>query len=171
MQADMQAALGQVLPSWYTNRTKYNLDGTFVPKKDRYNRPVKDQPQYAQLGTPKISANIYQGHERMHMINVISHTETTDDNKSEVRVRVLQRNASQQVNKWNIRKEQIQRHLVDKVDLNNQLAIEKAAFMNPLQTQRANGTFGKPRYANLMPQEFKRWVEEGKSSLDIRKDK
>ena len=169
-QADMQCALGQVLPNWYTNRTKYTLDGETVPKKDRDNRPMRDQPQNAQLGTPKISSNIYSAHERVHWVNVISHTETTEDSKPEVRVRILQRNAGQQKSKWETRKEQLLKHLVDNQDVNDQLAVEKATYMNPLQTQRADGTWGSPLYSNLMPTEYKRWIAERKSDLDYRKD-
>lgn len=171
MQADMQCALGQVLPNWYTNRTKYTLDGSTIPKRDRDNQPMRDQPQFAQLGTPKISTNIYSAHERVHWINVISHTETTEDNKSEVKVRILQRNAGQQTKKWEIRKNQLLKHLVDQQEVNDQLAIEKATYMDPLQTQRSNGSWGSPLYANLMPSEYKRWITERKSSMDFRKDK
>lgn len=167
----MQIALGQVLPNWYPNRMKYTLEGETVPKRDRYNRPKRDDPQNAQLGTPKVSANVYSSHERMHWINVITHTETTEEDKTEVKVRILRRNAGQQVNKWNIRKDQIKKHLIDQQEVNDQLAIEKAAYMNPLQTMKSNGSYGSPLYSNLMPTEFKRWVTEGKASADYRNDK
>lgn len=164
----MQCALGQVLPNWYPNRTKYTLEGETVPKKDRNGRPMRDQPQNAQLGTPKISPNIYSAHERIHWANVISHTETTEEDKSEVKVRILQRNAGQQTNKWELRKEQLLRHVVDQQDVNSQLAVEKSTYMNPLQTQRSDGSWGSPRYSNLMPPEYKRWVAERKSNMDYR---
>ena len=99
---------------------------------------------------------------------MITHTETTDDSVSEVRVRIMQKRAGQQSSLWDRRKEQLQRHLVDQTEVNQQLSLEKAAFMNPLQVQTTDGSYGSPKFAQLMPKEYKRWIAEGKSNIDYR---
>ena len=105
---------------------------------------------------------------RVHFLNVISHTETTDDEKSEVKVRIMQRRAGQQAATWETRKTQIQKHLQDQTVVNQQLNLEKSAYMNPLQTKRSDGTYGSPFYSKLMPPEYTKWVEEGKACHDYR---
>ena len=166
-QADMQASLGQMLPNWSTSRQRFLENGEPYFRKEN-GTLLRDQPVILGIGTPKVSTPIYGAQERMHFINVISHTETTDDEKSEVKVRIMQKRAGQQADIWETRKDQIQRHLADQTVVNLQLSQEKSAYMNPLQVQRNDGTYGAPLYSKIMPPEFTKWVEEGKASSDYR---
>ena len=165
--ADMQAATGSMQPNWHWNRQRFteNGDPYYRTKEGELQR---DQPVILSLGLPKTSTPIYAPQERIHFSNVITHTETTDDSVSEINVRIMQRRAGQQTNIWERRKELIQRHLVDQTEVNFQLGLEKAAFMNPLQTQRADGSYGAPKFSQLMPIEYKRYIAEEKSSVDYR---
>ena len=165
--ADMHAAIGSMQPNWHWNRQRFTESGDPYYK-SRNGQLLRDQPVLLGLGTPKVSTPIYGPQERIHFANVITHTETTDDSVSEVRVRIMQKRAGQQSSLWDRRKEQLQRHLVDQTEVNQQLSLEKAAFMNPLQVQTTDGSYGSPKFAQLMPKEYKRWIAEGKSNIDYR---
>ena len=165
--AEMSASLGSMLPNWNTSRQKFTEQGEPYYRKEN-GQLLTGQPVILGIGTPKASTPIYAAQERTHFLNVISHTETTEDDKTEVKVRIMQRYAGQQANTWENRKEQIQYHLRDQTVINQQLNLEKSTYMNPLQVRRNDGSYGAPLYSKLMPPEYTSWVTEGKASHDYR---
>ena len=117
IQANFQCMVGQPNPNYDESRPRYTKEGLpyYYVKNGQ-----KDTSKHlrSKSGLPKDHMCIPDCDERMHMINVIKHLETTDANKSEVRLRVLRRQ-DDQGNKlklkrnslWQEREEQIRKHL------------------------------------------------------------
>ena len=48
------------------------------------------------------------------------------------------------------------------------MRIYKKPYKSPLQIKRANNRYGAPTFQSLMPEEYKRWMEEEKNQFDFR---
>ena len=117
LQANLQCMIGCPNPNWDESRPRYTKDGHpyyYV----RNGQKDRSKHLKSKSGLPKEHLCIADCDERMHMINVIKHLETTDANKSEARLRILRRQ-DEEGNKlklkrnrlWQEREEQIRRNL------------------------------------------------------------
>ena len=123
LQADLQCMVGQPLPNWDESRLRYTKDGHPYYQM-RFGQKDKTRPMRSKSGLPKEHICIGDCDERMHMINVIKHLETTDENKNEARLRIL-RKQDEEGNKlklkrnklWQEREEQIRKHLKEELGM------------------------------------------------------
>ena len=113
---------------------------------------------------------MYGNTDRLHMVNVAAQLETTREDQTEVHLRILdshRRQRSQRNKLWKDRKEQINRHLDENQDVEQQLAIEVTAFMSPLQSF-IQGRYQGPRFQSIMAPEYKNAMAAAKQSPDFR---
>lgn len=170
IQADIQCAVGQFIPNWDTSRTRYTIDGNLYFNKDANGQYDRTSRVKCKSGLPKVQLPMYGHTDRLHMINVASHIESTKENQMEVHLRIMdphRRQRSQRNKLWRERMEQINRHLDEDQDVEQQMEIEMDTFMNPLQTY-ANGRYQGPKYQTIMAPEFKRAMAAAKSDPDYR---
>ena len=157
----MQAHVGQIIPNWSDNRQKVTNG---EPEYNPVGEPVK-----LETGDPKSHLVKYKAPERIQYLNMLTSLQTEHSNDHSRRVRIIrpsQRARRQEL--WQKRKQQIQEDLVEEIDVAHQQSIEKEAFDNPLQIQRANGMWGGPMYRLLMPPEFTRRMNDELACADIR---
>ena len=143
IQGDVQAAIGQYIPGWDTERTRYTADGHLYYNKTPSGELDRSSRVQCKSGLPKVHLAIADNVDRMHMINIAAHLETTSETKTEVHLRVMdphRRQKSQRTKLWKERKEQIVLHLTEDDDITQQMNIEMSTFMDPLQTM-VNGRY------------------------------
>ena len=104
------------------------------------------------------------------MINAASFIETNSEIVNEIRLRVMDTNrkaAGRRTKAWSTRKTQITKHLTNDNDITQQMDIEMATFLNPLQSF-SNGQYHGPRFNVTMPPEYRRAIAAAKRDPDWR---
>ena len=169
IQGDIQNVVGQMVPGWETERTRYSQDGN--PYYNKVNGELdRSQTVKCKSGLPKAHLAMHANMDRMHMVNVAAQLETIREDQNEVRLRILDPNykvAGRRKKLWKERKAQINKHLHEDEDICQQMDIEMTTFMNPLQSF-SHGKFQGPKYQGVMPPEFKKAMRDGKDHPDHR---